>query len=208
MPVSHSFDVKIAGHTLRGVSVHWGLHLDEGARADAPAYGMHIEAPAVVELLGLVASGTVTPEKVQALLHAIARRARETNDRDYEAMLEAMEATTQSSRRVVEPDPQPDPRWVYAVSSEDRPRTVKIGLTKQIQSRMKSLQTGSASPLSLRWYGRGGALLEQHLHSHFAGIRVSGEWFDFSAVEDPVELIAAEAVAFLQQFTEFDPGRE
>ncbi|MEV3972818.1 hypothetical protein AB0K68_32505 [Streptomyces sp. NPDC050698] len=31
---------------------------------------------------------------------------------------------------------------------------------------------------------------------------------DFSAVEDPVELIAAEAVAFLQQFTDFDPGRE
>ncbi|MET7540046.1 GIY-YIG nuclease family protein [Streptomyces sp. NPDC005507] len=81
-------------------------------------------------------------------------------------------------------------------------------MATEIESRMKSLQTGSASPLVLRWSARGGFLLERHLHDRFDGQRINGEWFDFRHVAEPVQVIAEAAEEFLRQFGESNPATE
>ncbi|MFF3930398.1 hypothetical protein [Streptomyces hirsutus] len=73
---------------------------------------------------------------------------------------------------------------------------------------MKSLQTGSASLLVLRWSARGGFLLERHLHDRFTQRRINGEWSDFRRVADPVQEIAEAADELLRQFGESNPDHE
>lgn len=93
-----------------------------------------------------------------------------------------------------------DSRWVYAVSTEADPTSIKIGVAANIQKRLKQLQIGSASPIVLRWQSPGGYLLESHLHEKFTRLRITGEWFNFQRTGDPVKAINKSAQAFLQQF--------
>ncbi|MFF5553367.1 GIY-YIG nuclease family protein [Streptomyces olivaceoviridis] len=93
-----------------------------------------------------------------------------------------------------------DSRWVYAVSTEADPMSIKIGVAADIQKRLKQLQIGSASPIVLRWQSPGGFPLESHLHEKFTRLRIAGEWFSFQRTADPVKAIDKAAQGFLQQF--------
>lgn len=93
-----------------------------------------------------------------------------------------------------------DARWVYAVSTEADPKSIKIGVAGNIQKRLKQLQIGSASPIVLRWQSPGGFPLESHLHEKFTRLRIVGEWFNFQRTADPVKAINKAAQAFLQQY--------
>ncbi len=56
---------------------------------------------------------------------------------------------------------------------------VKIGMAKSVASRLRSLQTGCAQPLSLIREVDGGASVERWLHGQFRHLRMVGEWFRF-----------------------------
>lgn len=61
---------------------------------------------------------------------------------------------------------------------------VKIGFTESFPGRrLRALQTGSSSKLSLIGYVRGDATTEARLHQHFASRRTIGEWFELTADE-------------------------
>lgn len=67
---------------------------------------------------------------------------------------------------------------------------VKIGITVDLQHRLKSLQTGSPTPLFVLGTIPGGLNEEKILHSRFKAYRVSGEWF----VPDDAMLLALETI--------------
>lgn len=123
----------------------------------------------------------------------------ERMDREYEEVIELME---QPTPRQVREKVRFDDRWVYAVSTDGIPGSIKIGVTGDIAQRIKSLQSGSATKLELLWSAHGGFPLERYLHQHFNGRRTHGEWFDFESCPDPVKEISEAAHAFLQQFAE------
>lgn len=55
--------------------------------------------------------------------------------------------------------------------------TIKIGYTKSIADRIKTLQTASPIPLTLLATLRGDRKLESYFHTRFASYRLEGEWF-------------------------------
>ena len=55
---------------------------------------------------------------------------------------------------------------------------IKIGFSKDPQKRMKSLQTGSAEPLSMLGLVKGGRAIEAIIHRRLARNRLHGEWFE------------------------------
>ena len=57
---------------------------------------------------------------------------------------------------------------------------VKLGWALDPQSRLKRLQTGHPSVLTLFAFYPGGRGLEAALHKEFSDLRVRGEWFDDS----------------------------
>lgn len=79
---------------------------------------------------------------------------------------------------------------VYVVGGRDR-SVVKIGTTKNLQSRVKTLQSGYPLQLEVLWHRPGGWALEQYLHKCFAKYRLEGEWFDFGK-KDPVDEVLRE----------------
>lgn len=54
---------------------------------------------------------------------------------------------------------------------------IKIGLTKSVETRLKSLQTANPFPLRLLGTIVGNDLTEAHLHQFFDEYRLVGEWF-------------------------------
>lgn len=189
-----SYSLDISGHRVREISVNWGLRTISDIRRESPAFGTDIEMPAVIELLDLVAAGVVPVEKVRDALIEIATEVNKEQDREYEHHLEGIH---RAHALKVPPQPKPaDMRWVYAVSSVDNPKVIKIGVASNVDRRIKSLQTGAATQILLRWSARGGLQLESHLHETFHKKRMSGEWFDFRRVRDPVEMIASAANRF------------
>lgn len=54
---------------------------------------------------------------------------------------------------------------------------------------MLTLQTGQPVTLNLAWTIDG--VYERELHQKFAAYRVRGEWFDLSALGDPVAAVEA-----------------
>jgi hypothetical protein len=184
-----SVNLDVAGHRISEVSLTWGLLPGSEIRSSAATYGTDIEVPAVIELLDLVAAGTVTAEQARAGLENLAAAINEEQDRRQERLWENME----QARSVPQPraeTAQADSRWVYVVAAEDNPKIVKIGVAGDIERRIKSLQTGAAATIILRWSTRGGFPLERHLHEQFQERRLSGEWFDFRDAADPVEVIS------------------
>lgn len=57
------------------------------------------------------------------------------------------------------------------------PGPIKIGVSRDIGERVRSLQCGSPHPLALLGTVPGDALDERRLHERFQAFRLSGEWF-------------------------------
>ncbi|MFD0033025.1 GIY-YIG nuclease family protein [Streptomyces sp. NPDC127172] len=88
--------------------------------------------------------------------------------------------------------------YPYAISSSDQAAPVKIGKTGNLANRLRQLQTASPVPLRV-WWSRETTdpALETRLHRHFAGNRMSGEWFKFDEANWLEQL--DEAVELLEQ---------
>jgi hypothetical protein len=199
MGATFTVDLNVAGHPIPAVSLAWGLIPASHPRQDAPSYGTDIEVPAVIELLDLVAAGTITAAEARDCLNGLAVEINERMDREYEERWDHIE----ERRAYVPEQPQEerlDSRLVYAISTEDNPKLIKIGVATDIAKRMKALQIGSASTLVLRWSAQGGYPLEGHLHEAFRKKRVHGEWFDFRQAADPAKKINDAAQVFLRRF--------
>lgn len=198
MGATFTVDLNVAGHLIGSVSLNWGLVGGSHIRQDAPSYGTDIEIPAVIEILDLVAAGAVTAAEARDCLESLAVEINERMDREYEERWDRVER-----QAAVPQQPQKerlDSRWVYAISTEDNPKVIKIGVATDIAKRMKSLQIGSAATLVLRWSAQGGYPLENHLHEAFRKRRMHSEWFSFDRVADPAKKINEEAQVFLRRF--------
>ena len=69
-------------------------------------------------------------------------------------------------------------RQVYLINAIGTQK-YKIGTTKDIDARLKSLQTGSPHKLVTVKCISGGHLLENRIHRHYCDYRAGGEWFSF-----------------------------
>ncbi|MCL6298707.1 GIY-YIG nuclease family protein [Streptomyces kronopolitis] len=196
MAQSFTVQLNVGGHRIENVSLNWGLMGSE-ARQDAPSYGTDIEVPAVVELLDLIASGAIAAEEARDNLNRLATVINERMDREYDELIEAMERPRSARKQE-----RFDDRWVYAISTDENPDSIKIGVAKDIAQRVKSLQVGSATRLELRWSARGGYPLERYLHNQFEEVCTHSEWFDFRGVSDAVAEIDMTAREFLRRYND------
>lgn len=75
-------------------------------------------------------------------------------------------------------------RFIYLIRC-DLSGHYKIGIAKSIQSRIRQLQTGQSSTLTLidSFESEYASKIEKTLHNLFSYCRLEGEWFDFSAKE-------------------------
>lgn len=202
MPSSFTMDLNVGGHRIEKVSMTWGLVQGGDARSEAPSYGTDIEVPAVIQLLDLIASGVTSVEEVRDGLNQIAASIIDEMHRENAHHLSFEEGPGRApAPQPVQAAPVLDRRWVYAVSSEADPKAIKIGVAQDIAKRLRNLQVGSPSPIVLRWSTRGGYPLERHLHETFGKKRISGEWFDFRRVADPVKAISDAAEPFLDAYS-------
>lgn len=87
------------------------------------------------------------------------------------------------------PPPKGFGRDVLYVIGQPGTAIVKIGVTKNLRTRLRGIQTGSPVPLAVLWWHPGSYDLEEQLHREFGDLRLSGEWFDFG-VEEPSALVA------------------
>ncbi|MEW6492598.1 MAG: GIY-YIG nuclease family protein [Cyanobacteriota bacterium] len=76
--------------------------------------------------------------------------------------------------------------FIYFILNEDS-KAIKIGRAKNLEKRMKSLQTSSPAELKLIKSiqvagGKKAQELEQSLHQQFKEIRLAGEWFKAEAI--------------------------
>jgi len=98
-------------------------------------------------------------------------------------LFDRSQAPTQEGRLPPLP-PRHFGRDVLYVIGQPGTSIVKIGVTRNVSSRLKSLQTGSPVPLAVLWWHPGSYDLEENLHAKFSEYRLAGEWFDFG-VEEP-----------------------
>lgn len=68
-----------------------------------------------------------------------------------------------------------DPSFIYFVMG-DMSGAIKIGIAKDLDSRLSQLRTGSGEPLSLLRWCAGTREYEKYLHNKFRSIRLRGEW--------------------------------
>ncbi|MFD8497295.1 GIY-YIG nuclease family protein [Amycolatopsis sp. NPDC059657] len=78
---------------------------------------------------------------------------------------------------------------VYVIAQVGTSR-VKIGYTRNIASRLKTLQTSNPYKLEVLWQTSGDMRLEEALHRRFAKHRSQGEWFEFGRL-NPVKAVEA-----------------
>lgn len=72
--------------------------------------------------------------------------------------------------------------FVYLISDEENNK-YKIGVTKNdVNKRLKKLQTGNSSPLSIKQVHSTNYMyrMETLLHNHFSKQRILNEWFELS----------------------------
>ncbi len=69
-----------------------------------------------------------------------------------------------------------DTALCYFIGSESGP--VKIGVSKDVQRRLRALQSGHPYTLSILATVEGGYAAERRYHERFAAHRLRGEWFD------------------------------
>lgn len=70
-----------------------------------------------------------------------------------------------------------DGRELKYVYFFEAPRVVKIGTTKDIFKRFKTIQSASPVRLNISGIMVGDRSIEEALHRRFAGLRQHGEWF-------------------------------
>ena len=72
--------------------------------------------------------------------------------------------------------------WVYLIGESDIPNHYKIGSTKgkDVNKRLKQLQTGNSSPLFIKksFETSKPFKLEKMLHNHFKSCNMINEWFE------------------------------
>lgn len=100
-------------------------------------------------------------------------------------------------------DPAP-PSYVYVISEEGVDDVAKIGVARDVRSRIASLQTGNPSPLCLRLLLVGDQELEWHLHQRFKDFRHLGEWFSGDLQAALAEV--AELAEKMRECHEGNPG--
>jgi hypothetical protein len=69
--------------------------------------------------------------------------------------------------------------FVYFIQNVDS-KAVKVGTTKDLPSRLGSLQTASCSRLMLLGHIKGGESTEKKIHDDLKKYSISGEWFEWS----------------------------
>ncbi|WP_256333765.1 GIY-YIG nuclease family protein [Streptomyces sp. cf386] len=156
-----------------------------------------IDVLAVMEMLELIDRGVVSAGEVRGVLEDAAEELKDEFERGEGLSDQVRDAFLQRNARTSHE--HRDDRLVYAVSSQTDPKAVKIGVSKDVAARRKSLQSGSGSQLVVRWTSSGGGWLEERLHERFAPRALGGEWFDFRDVADPVQMIAQAACKLLRQ---------
>ena len=74
--------------------------------------------------------------------------------------------------------------YIYLIGEVGNPNHYKIGLTrdKNIEKRLKKLQTGSSEELYIRYsfFSNHVTKLEKMLHRHYDSVHSINEWFDIS----------------------------
>jgi len=70
-------------------------------------------------------------------------------------------------------------RSIYLILNEDNDH-IKIGISKNATKRVKQLQTGSSSKLTLLYEREveHASKVERNLHQYYKDYRVHGEWFE------------------------------
>ncbi|AYN43372.1 GIY-YIG nuclease family protein [Streptomyces dangxiongensis] len=191
-------DLHIAGHDLPGISVT----LTSSRRPPRPPFRrLDIDIATVIELLALVEGGAASAGAVRDMLEAVVDEVEEADEEDRREDEALRQLRSTPVPKAPARTPQYDTRSVYVVSSEAEAKIVKIGVSKNVPGRLRSLQSGSGSPLAVRWTSTGGGLLESRLHDRFATRALGGEWFDFTDVADPVAMIAKAARGLLKNAT-------
>ena len=113
------------------------------------------------------------------------------------AMREAMQKRfTAEIARSVLPETIAKRQFVYIISNDEN-SFVKIGVAKDVEKRLKQLQTGSWSTLSVRYKSMvcsNAFSIEKAVHSKVSADRVRGEWYDI-AVDEAIRLIEEENVS-------------
>jgi hypothetical protein len=69
---------------------------------------------------------------------------------------------------------------VYMIQAGGKGGSVKIGVTDDVEKRLRNMQTGNHQALAVIRLFEGGEAEERQLHERFADHRLSGEWFSFS----------------------------
>lgn len=99
-----------------------------------------------------------------------------------------------------------EPYWVYVIASGADEQPVKIGITGNVQQRIKSFEAGNPYGLraaSVHRLGRGLARqVERRLHVLFADHALGREWFRVSAEDAalPIPVLCAQADEALEAF--------
>jgi hypothetical protein len=75
-----------------------------------------------------------------------------------------------------------DPSFVYVIQGEQG-SPIKIGVAKNVKSRIAGLQTGNPQRLRLLHVLPGDGLLERALHQRLRESAIHGEWFGGSEIE-------------------------
>jgi hypothetical protein len=201
-----SVDFSFNDHRLREVSLTITVaHRRYGhATQDELEPRTEIDVLAVMEMLELIDQGGVSAAEVRGVLEQVAGELKEEFEREEELSDKDMDGHLQ--RDATAGQEHRDDRLVYAVSSQADPKAVKIGVSKDVPARRKTLQSGSGSLLVVRWTSSGGGWLEERLHERFAARALGGEWFDFRDAADPVQMIAQAARKLLRQSGAAGPG--
>ena len=110
------------------------------------------------------------------------------------AMRETMqERFTAEVVRAVLPETVARRQYVYVITNDEN-NFVKIGVAKNVSRRLKQLQTGSWTNLSVRYKSMvcsNAFSIEHAVHAKISEDRVMGEWYDID-VEEAIKLIEAE----------------
>lgn len=81
------------------------------------------------------------------------------------------------------------PQYIYFILNELR-NTIKIGISKDPESRTRYLQTSCADPLTYLGSILGNREDERKLHAQFSSCQLAGEWFEYSEdLQDAIENI-------------------
>jgi len=71
--------------------------------------------------------------------------------------------------------------YVYFITTSAH-KAIKIGFSKNVERRMKQLQTSSSEELEILYVVEGNMDLEHNYHYYFKDYNIKNEWFQYSFV--------------------------